>query len=84
MVIGDMLCSHCSYILYRGKFLRTINFIVFEDFASATKINSSKSYYSIESYGSLVDPRNLICDMYRKEIMSKITCYTVASDYVRT
>ena len=72
MVIGDVLCSHCSYIPYSGKFLRTINFTVFEDFTSASKINSSKSYYSIESYGSLVDPRNLIRKMFCLEISLKI------------
>ena len=50
-----------------------INFAVFEDFTTALglKINSSKSYYSIESYDSLVDPRNLIRKMYRGEIISK-------------
>ena len=50
----------------------TINFAVFEDFATASKINSSKSYYCIESYGSLVDLRNLIRKMYRREITSRI------------
>ena len=54
------------------KFSKTINFAVFEDFATASKIKSSKSYYSIESYGSLVDPRNLIHKMYHGEITSKI------------
>ena len=44
--------------------MRTINFAVFEDFTTASKINSLKSYYSIESYDSLVDPQNLICEMY--------------------
>ena len=39
-----------------------------ENFATALKMNSSKSYYSIESYGSLADPRNLIHKMYRGEI----------------
>ena len=29
-----------KYILYSGKFLRTINFAVFEDFAIASKIKS--------------------------------------------
>ena len=72
MVIDDMLCSHSSYIPYSGKFSRTINFTVFEDFASASKINSSKSYYSIEPYGSLVDPRNLTREMFCEEISSKI------------
>ena len=67
MVIGDVLCSHCSYIPYSGKFSRTINF------ASALKIDSSKSYYSIESYGSLVDPQNLTRKMYHKEISSKFS-----------
>ena len=38
----------------------------------ALKINSLKSYCSIESYGSLVDPRNLIHEMYRGEITLKI------------
>ena len=70
--------QECTYIYiyiytpYSGKFLRTINFAVFEDFATASKINSSKSYFSIESFGSLVDPRNLIREMYRGEITSKI------------
>ena len=38
------------------------------------KIYSSKSYYSTESYNSLVDPQNLICEIYRGEITSKIFC----------
>ena len=33
-------------ILYSGKILRTINFAVFEDFTTTSKINSLKSYYS--------------------------------------
>ena len=45
------------YLLpYSRKFSRTINFTVFEDFVTASKLNSSKSCYSIDSYGSLVDP----------------------------
>ena len=64
----------CLNIPYSGKILRTINFIVFEDFTTSSKINSSKSYYSIESYDSLVDPGNLICKMYHGEITSKIFC----------
>ena len=69
------------YRIVRGKFLRTINFAVFENFPTASIINSSKSYYSIESYDSLVDPRNLIREMYCGEITSKfssskITRYT--------
>ena len=48
---------------------------------------SSKSYYSIEYYGSLVDPRNLICEIYRGEITlkifsSKITCYMSYKQYI--
>ena len=43
-------------IPYSEKILWTINFAVFEDFTTASKINSSKYYYSIESYDSLVDP----------------------------
>ena len=39
-----------THVPYSGKILRTINFAVFEDFTTASKINSSKSYYSIESY----------------------------------
>ena len=58
-------------IPYSGKISRTINFAVFEDFTTTSKINSSKSY-SIESYDSLVDPQNLIREMYRGEITSKI------------
>ena len=38
---------------YSGKISRTINFAVFEGFTTTSKINSSKSYYSIESYDSL-------------------------------
>ena len=45
------------YIAYSGKISRTINFAVFEHFTTTSKINSSKSYYSIESY-NLVDPQN--------------------------
>ena len=59
---------------YIGKILRTINFTVFEDFSTALKINSLKSYYSIESYDNLVDPQNLICEICRGEITSKIFC----------
>ena len=51
------------YIPYSRKISRTINFAVFEDFTTASKINSLKSY--IESYDSLVDPRNLIHEMFR-------------------
>ena len=54
--------------------MRTINFAVFEDFTTASKINSLKSYYSIESYDSLVDPRNLIREIYNGEITSKFFC----------
>ena len=50
---------------------RTINFAVFEEFTTNSKMNSSKSYYSIESYDSLVDPQNLIHEMYCGEIPSK-------------
>ena len=46
-------------IPYSGKISRTINFTVFKDFTKASKINSSKSYHSIESYDK-VDPWNLI------------------------
>ena len=59
-------------LLYGGKILRTINFAVFEDFIAALKINSLKSYHTTEYYDSLVDPRNLICEMYCGEITSKI------------
>ena len=52
--------------------MRTINFAVFENFTTASKINSSKSYYSIESYDSLVDPQNFTCEIYHGEIISKI------------
>ena len=65
------IVSH-THIPYSGKFLRKINLAVFEDFATASKINSSKSYYSIESYDSLVDSRNLIHKMYHGKITSKI------------
>ena len=64
----------CLLILYGRKILRTINFTVFEDFTTASKINSLKSYYSIESYDSLVDPRNLIHEMYCGGITLKIFC----------
>ena len=44
--------SYSNYgIPYSGKVSRTINFAVFEDFAAASKINSSKSYYVTEYYG---------------------------------
>ena len=32
------------YVPYSGKISRTINFTVFKDFTTASKINSSKSY----------------------------------------
>ena len=35
---------------YSGKTSRTITFAVFEDLTAGSKINSSKSCYSIESY----------------------------------
>ena len=76
-----------SHIIpYSGKNSRIINFAVFEDLTTASKINSSKSYYSIESYDSLVDPQNLIREIYRGEITlkfsaSKITRYTVCVQY---
>ena len=54
------------------KFWRTINFAIFKDFATASKINSLKSYDSIESCDSLVDPLNLIREMYCGEITSKM------------
>ena len=54
--------------------MRIINFAVFEDFTLASKISCSKSYYSTESYDSPVDPWNLICEIYRGEITSKIFC----------
>ena len=49
---------------YSGIFSRTINFAVFVDFTATSKINPPKSYYSIKCNDSLVDPRNLICEMY--------------------
>ena len=69
---------YVKYIPYSGKISRTINFAVFKDFTTTSKINSSKSYYSIESYESIADPRNLIREMYRGEITSKSSIrYTV-------
>ena len=67
-------------LLYSEKILRTINFAVFEEFTTALKINFLKLV--IESYDSLVDPWNLIHEVYRGEITLKIfalkiTCYTV-------
>ena len=59
-------------IPYSGKISKTINFAVFEDFTTALKINSSKSYYSIESYDSLVDPRNLIREIFQYRWTLKI------------
>ena len=38
---------------YSGKISRTINFTVSEDSTTTSKINSSKSYYSIQSYDIL-------------------------------
>ena len=52
----------------------TINFAVFEDITTALKIYSLKSYYSTESYNSLVDPRNLIHEIYHGEITLIIFC----------
>ena len=52
--IHIMPILHFYYLIpYCGKILRTINFTVFENFTTTLKINSSKSYYSIESYDSL-------------------------------
>ena len=48
--------SSTGTIPYSGKTSRTINFAVLEDFTTASKINSSKTYYSIECYDSLVYP----------------------------
>ena len=69
-----VVTSSVAIIPYSGKTLRIINFAVLDDFTTASKINSLKSYYSTESYDSLVDPHNLICEMYRGEITSKIFC----------
>ena len=63
-----------TYIPYSGKISRTKNFAVVEDFTTASKINALKSYYSIESYDSLVDPENLIHEIYCGEITLKIFC----------
>ena len=82
VVLTTELLQFC--IPYSGKFLRTINFIVFEDFTITLTINSSKSYDGIESYGSLVDPRNLICEIYRGETTSKIFCLENYLLYGRT
>ena len=58
---------------YSGKISKTLNFAVFKNrFTTVLKINSSKSYYSIESYDSLVDLQNLICKIYHGEITLKI------------
>ena len=70
-VLPWMICRP-GHIPYSGKISRTINFTVFEDFTITSKINSSKSHYSIESYDSLVDPRNLIREICRGEITSKV------------
>ena len=72
-VLPWMICRP-GHIPYSGKISRTINFTVFEDFTITSKINSSKSHYSIESYDSLVDPRNLIREICRGEITSKVLC----------
>ena len=57
-------CLYC-YIYCIGGTLRTINLAVFMDFTATSKINPRKSYYSIHKCNdSLVDPRNLIHDMY--------------------
>ena len=51
---------------YSENFSRTINFAVFVDFTATSKINPRKSYYSIQyKYNdNLVDPQNLIREMY--------------------
>ena len=72
-----MASDMASNIPYSRKISRIINFVVFKDFTTASKINSSKSYYIIGSYDSLVDPQNLIHNMYCGEITSKITHYIV-------
>ena len=50
-IVTRLLNLWTTKLPYSRKFLRTINFAVFKDFATA-----SKSYYSKESYDSLVDP----------------------------
>ena len=52
---------------YSGKLSRTINFAVFKDFSTTSKI-----VIFIEFYESLVDPRNLIPKIYCGGITSKI------------
>ena len=53
--------THLSYKFFED----TLNFAVFVDFTATSKINPRKSYYSIHKCNdSLVDPRNLIHDMY--------------------
>ena len=61
-----------SYVANSRKILRAINFAVFEDFTAISKINSSKSYYTTDSYDSLADSQNLIHEIYHGEITLKI------------
>ena len=74
ILVGQLkpICPTTYHIQLVGNFchLRTINFTVFKDLTTASKINSLKSYYNIESYDSLVDFQNLICKVYHGEIIS--------------
>ena len=57
---------------YSGNFSRTINFTVFVDFTATSKINARKSYYSIQmQWYNVVDPRNLIREMYHWAVTLK-------------
>ena len=73
--LEDLYCyTLVNYVPYNRKFLRTINFVVFKDFTTTSKIISLKSHNSTESYDSLVDLRNIIHKTYRGETTSKIFC----------
>ena len=52
------------YISYRGNFSRTTNFAVFVDFTATSKINPQNLIIAYECNDSVVDPRNLISELF--------------------
>ena len=53
-----------SPIPYSGNFLRTVNFAVFVDFTATSKINPRNLIIVYKCNDNLVDPRNLIREMF--------------------
>ena len=63
-------CLYC-YIYCIGGTLRTINLAVFVDFTATSKL-ILENLIVYKCNDSLVDPRNLIRDMYHLTVTSKI------------